>query len=200
MLTTEVFLAHMDAVKEHYLSGAETAYPMPIQLLVPPMTLATTEPNASLQAIMDDAKNGSLSVISQAKTDGEAGINGLKSAKTSGVPVATAQLTFKQQMESKKNAAIASSKKTISDAYNKLIKQGTEHPEQQSQILSLGDALGKVFKDIGDKIAAFFVDIGAKIVEWFNDVVDWFKKAGEAIGNWFKGAAHSIGHFFSNLF
>lgn len=91
---------------------------------------------------------------------------------------------FRQLMSSKKQEALDSANKKISDLYDNMMKAGEKFPEQQDNILSITNGLSQFFHGnilqgvvtIANSLINVVHDVINNIKKYFNNVKDFAKK------------------------
>jgi len=208
-LTHDVFLHHMTAMKTHYKSanshsgtGPTHAYALPVHLMFP----------------TGDALSHSAEGLAAAPAPGKAKVDAAVLAskrgtttfaqhQTNAVNTATKKLQsthntsdFAAAMNAQRQKAKEESDKQIDATFNNLIEIGTQHPDQQQNILSLTQKIGAFFTNMLVQVGRFFTEIYNKIVGWIRSAADWVKGAAKEVGDWLGKTGKAIENFFGSLF
>jgi hypothetical protein len=208
-LTKDVFLYHMTAMKAHYKSsnshsgtGPTHAYALPVHL----MFATDSAPSLSTEGLAAAPSPGKAKVDAALQAS-KRGTNVFAQHQTNAVNTATKKLQsthntsdFAAQMNAQRQKAKEESDKQIDATFNQLIDIGTQHPDQQQNILSLTQKIGAFFTNMLVQIGKFFTDIYNKIVGWIKSAADWVKGAAAAVGDWLGKTGRAIENFFGGLF
>ena len=202
----EEFVTHMKAMAAHYkgnpvtLTGATHAYALPVHMthvisptgVMRPAPHATPAGKQALDSVLQQDKSNTTNFAQQQ--------HDFVQAQTNKVQASHDTSSFAAAMNAQRQKAKQDSDAHIDDTYNKLINIGTQHPELQSQILSVTQKIGLFFTTLLANVGAFFTNIYNKIVGWINSAVDWIKGAAQTAAKWLSGAVSTIGSFFSSIF
>ncbi len=197
----DLFVHHMNAMREHYKSGATHAYPLPISMMVgASLSGAEAPPSQETKDAISAAETSMTEFADNQQAVATTATEQLKTDKESGKSSDASAADFTEQMEKSRADAKTDANNRIDEMYDNLIDAGTKRPEEQSFILGSTQLLGAYFTNLLVQIGNFFADIAKKIVEWFKSVAEWFEKAGKEIEDWFVDAGDSISDFFSKTF
>ena len=204
--THEEFVTHMKAMATHYKgnpvtgAGATHAYALPVHM-------AHVVSSTGVMRLAPKATPAGKQALDTALQQDKVRTNAFAQQQHDFVQGQTTKLqgthdtaNFAAAMNAQRQKAKQDSDAHIDQTYDKLINIGTQHPELQSQILSVTQKIGLFFTSLLANIGSFFNDIYNKIVGWINSAVDWIKGAAATAAKWISGAVSTIGHFFSSIF
>jgi hypothetical protein len=197
-LRQQSFVNHLNAMRQHYASGATTQYPLPSKAAQPRLSAlasAVVAPNTNaasgeMRRTSEEMKSQIKGVLDSAKGDFLRSVADSKGNTDD----------FKSKLEAQK-AKIKEDLNTIVDkGFKSAERIGTEFPDTQDWILQ-GISV----------VVSFVTTLATTIMDWINSAIeaivsairagiDWVKKAAADVEGFISNTWKSVEDFFSGIF